>query len=1199
MITLVIFGLLALWIGVGGALLLWGASPGTGAMQRRLSHRIRGTGQSVKVTLTAVPPVVEETAAEHDVVLLLDHSGSMGAAPGSPLREMIRATESFVRQLPRTVRLAVVAFDHTTECLCGFTGDKHRVVRAIGAITPGGGTSIAGALKRSVELLETARPSAQPVVVLFSDGLDSLDEVRGAADSLHVHPRRPVTYCASFGSSDKLPVMEAVAGDRHRVFLTGTFDGLVALFTSLAAEVSGQRAVAGLLHEEASAPRPFSLEDVPGSTPVDIRAEATTNMIWPLPQFDGVATPVAYALRAECVGWYKIAASSGRVTWRMPDGQVVSCEGARPNRMLVLPYWATWAWPIANPLLMLLLAPWLRCPAPPPMAAAQATPEPPEIALPPPQPTPRESIFQPAVERALIISLGDEGALSAAKLRHRLHEREIPADRVGFLAIRVGPSKAVRHDPGGVLPAELLWLGTDLWPYVSGLRDATLPDTRSWLPMHRWLAEGQPLTTVRGITGDRAKARLCVLLDPEPLARRLDSALGAHPGEDISVVIVGAAEEAETTGLIGEVAHMVAAHGKSVTAVLMPAERGHPADGPIVAFADEMARMLSRRSDTILSDRGGERSMARHLFDRVFVVKKVSAGPGQAAAAAAAFVWTLLSSRPMAQQLAAMRTETACMIDIRFAELPQRTLWQWVREHTLEAAVVRDWLAIGGKADSRPDIDAGDVTRLVDLFWSGNVAGRDGPLLLATAAKLRAEPTRLIMLLDGGANQPIDRPYYEQKAFCDRERQIFARYLEAWCEGEFVLMAHRRRSGLPELRAAAEMIRIAFATLNDELQAVARDPDIASFVWFSAALLAEMRSTLTQLIDTLDEWENTLFGAGVTAREGRDGVPSVTASIARATHIADLSARRWQTFDTLTREPFAAWCAQHVPNLIDNLRFSVTCRPETPVEVRLRIINKSFGPGDDIARALRDVLDRYRRSVLTWPDAPWLSPQTGPLADNGSCLGIGRYASHAFGPSVNVVDDGDPAEALALTAAERPIHDALGVNVRAGTQDYVWPEEANAARVRSLIAHVAQRDAAPFSPLAVSLLREPHILLSFLAETAAGRVDIQRGTIEIQRGGRRFGLTEAGIRGPDLAAFEAAADHAVILLLAHDGTPLATPPLFSDIVDPAWVDDASFAAALDASPIGRLFAEHPGWRMWHDLARGVFLDHASLERVLA
>ena len=164
--------LLILWACIGSLLLYLKSKPvGKKAYLRRVDKRIYNRAETVNVNLELTPLVAKTSSVDqHDIILVLDHSGSMGSAPGSPLRESVRAMENFVKQLPASYQVGLIVFDHEAQRLCDMTPKKEEVLRALKTIGSGGGTELHLALNKCIEMLPEGRNGVKKTLILLSDG---------------------------------------------------------------------------------------------------------------------------------------------------------------------------------------------------------------------------------------------------------------------------------------------------------------------------------------------------------------------------------------------------------------------------------------------------------------------------------------------------------------------------------------------------------------------------------------------------------------------------------------------------------------------------------------------------------------------------------------------------------------------------------------------------------------------------------------------------------------------------------------------------------------------------------------------------------------------------------------------------------------------------------------------------------------------
>lgn len=135
------------------------------------------------VLASARPRISRSAPSERaTVVLLVDVSVSMNATDVKPSRFQAArvALARFVDQVPRPIRIALVAFSDDAQVITPPTTDRGLLHAGISSLAPGFGTAIGDALARAVDLarrsvgqagiapLAAARPTS--AVVLLSDG---------------------------------------------------------------------------------------------------------------------------------------------------------------------------------------------------------------------------------------------------------------------------------------------------------------------------------------------------------------------------------------------------------------------------------------------------------------------------------------------------------------------------------------------------------------------------------------------------------------------------------------------------------------------------------------------------------------------------------------------------------------------------------------------------------------------------------------------------------------------------------------------------------------------------------------------------------------------------------------------------------------------------------------------------------------------
>lgn len=128
------------------------------------------------------------------VMLVMDVSGSMDATDVAPTRLVAaqRAAQSFLDQLPGTVRVGLVSFSSSVQTLAAPTTDRAQIRSALGLLRASGGTAMGDGVMRALEIQiasdsptpatppPSASPGAEPAqeiplaLVLLSDGANTL-----------------------------------------------------------------------------------------------------------------------------------------------------------------------------------------------------------------------------------------------------------------------------------------------------------------------------------------------------------------------------------------------------------------------------------------------------------------------------------------------------------------------------------------------------------------------------------------------------------------------------------------------------------------------------------------------------------------------------------------------------------------------------------------------------------------------------------------------------------------------------------------------------------------------------------------------------------------------------------------------------------------------------------------------------------------
>lgn len=149
------------------------------------------------LAIAAARPRAERSVAvgRLSIMLATDVSGSMRATDVAPNRVTAaqRAADSFVTEVPSSVRIGVMEFNQNPLLLQSPTQDRLAALGALGRLRTGGGTSIGNAVQSSLAVLGRQRvpaghgPSA--AIVLLSDGYSTtgFDAVAAARQAARLH----------------------------------------------------------------------------------------------------------------------------------------------------------------------------------------------------------------------------------------------------------------------------------------------------------------------------------------------------------------------------------------------------------------------------------------------------------------------------------------------------------------------------------------------------------------------------------------------------------------------------------------------------------------------------------------------------------------------------------------------------------------------------------------------------------------------------------------------------------------------------------------------------------------------------------------------------------------------------------------------------------------------------------------------------
>jgi Ca-activated chloride channel homolog len=186
-------------------------------------HRDAGHDGYVAISIAAPADLAKAAVAAKDVTIVIDHSGSMA---GEPLAQAKDAAAAVVARLRPEDGINVIQFDDDAERLFGHpmpatAENKAAVLEYIKGIRDGGGTNIAGALRKALEARAgkgglDGGDDGRPFVVLFmTDGQSDTREALKAARDDQGDAR---VFTVGLGSGVEKPLLSRLAAEKRGRF---------------------------------------------------------------------------------------------------------------------------------------------------------------------------------------------------------------------------------------------------------------------------------------------------------------------------------------------------------------------------------------------------------------------------------------------------------------------------------------------------------------------------------------------------------------------------------------------------------------------------------------------------------------------------------------------------------------------------------------------------------------------------------------------------------------------------------------------------------------------------------------------------------------------------------------------------------------------------------------------------------------------
>ncbi|MGZ4169666.1 MAG: VWA domain-containing protein [Solirubrobacteraceae bacterium] len=146
----------------------------TPSWERHLPTALALAAVAVLAVALARPRVTDHIpTGQANMMLVTDHSGSMAAQDVQPnrLAAAVSAANTFIDQLPGTVRVGAIGFGTSPDAVQGPAANHAQARSLEDSLVPNGGTDTGDALQLALQLLQGANAKHPPsAIVLLSDG---------------------------------------------------------------------------------------------------------------------------------------------------------------------------------------------------------------------------------------------------------------------------------------------------------------------------------------------------------------------------------------------------------------------------------------------------------------------------------------------------------------------------------------------------------------------------------------------------------------------------------------------------------------------------------------------------------------------------------------------------------------------------------------------------------------------------------------------------------------------------------------------------------------------------------------------------------------------------------------------------------------------------------------------------------------------
>jgi Ca-activated chloride channel homolog len=146
----------------------------TASWERHVPAALALVAMTLVVVALARPRVTDHIpTGQANMMLVTDHSGSMAAEDVQPTRlaAAVSAANTFIDQLPKTVRVGAIGFGTTPDAVQGPSANHAEARSLQDSLIPNGGTDTGDALQLALQLLQGSNAKHAPAaIVLLSDG---------------------------------------------------------------------------------------------------------------------------------------------------------------------------------------------------------------------------------------------------------------------------------------------------------------------------------------------------------------------------------------------------------------------------------------------------------------------------------------------------------------------------------------------------------------------------------------------------------------------------------------------------------------------------------------------------------------------------------------------------------------------------------------------------------------------------------------------------------------------------------------------------------------------------------------------------------------------------------------------------------------------------------------------------------------------